>query len=285
MGVDVSEATYVIAEIGVNHNGSPETAVKLIEAAAQAGADAVKIQVRTPELHANPTKMRESCAFPPGVMVSELDHRRALELDDDAIRMCAAEAEARGLDFFASCWDVPAVERFSTLVEPTHWKVASATLTDFATLDAISTAARETGAEIIASTGMSTWLEVDRAVMHLGTERLTLLHCCSAYPAENHEINLRVMEALHRRYGVPVGYSGHERGIQVSLAAVAMGAAVVERHITLDRAMRGSDHAASLEPHGFAQLVRDIRAIEAAMGDGIKVVSEREQEQARRLRK
>ena len=277
---------WICCEIGVNHNGDPELALDLVTAAADAHADAVKIQVRTPELHADPSRVRESAAFPPGLLVPEIDHRRALELSDDAIRALRDRAEECGLVFFASCWDPPAVERFAAICAPEVWKVASASLTDHETLRAVY----DQGGIVIMSTGMSEWLTIDDAV-DVFTERaedeaLVLLHACSEYPTENADVNLRAMEALRRRYRVPVGYSGHERGASaIACAAVALGARVIERHLTLDRSMRGSDQAASLEPQGFAQMVRDVRVVEAAMGDGIKRVTDGERRVAERLRR
>ena len=281
-----SDRCWVVAEIGVNHNGDPALARALVLAASRAGADAVKIQVRTPELHADPTRMRESAAFAPGALVSELDHRRALELSDTWLEELQNVATGEGLEFFASCWDPPAVERFATICAPDVWKVASATLTDHETLRAI---AGQRGS-VIMSTGMSPWPVIDAAVERFAgrtvDEDLVLLHTCSEYPSENADVNLRTMEALRRRYSVPVGYSGHERGASaIACAAVALGARVIERHLTLDRSMRGSDQGASLEPQGFAQMVRDVRVVEAAMGDGVKRVTDGERRVAERLRR
>ena len=293
--VGLGEPAYLIAEGGVNHNGSADLAGRLVHAAAECGADAAKWQKREPTLHASPTKLRESCAFPEGTLVTELQHRQAMEFDADGYARVSAEAEAIGLDCFASAWDVPSVE-FLAAYHPPVWKVASASVTDLGLLECIRDAARRDDAAIIMSTGMSTIEQVDAAVDVLGKKQLALLYCVSTYPSDVAELDLRVMWTLRDRYGVPVGYSGHEYGIAISAAAVAWGACIVERHITLDRTMRGSDHAASLEPQGFKTMVRDIRAIETAMrgapswmtwedGYPVKVVSEKERQQAARLRR
>lgn len=261
------QPAYVIAEIGLNHNGEVDIAKRLIDVAAEAGADAVKFQKRTPEI-ATPEHMRDVPRETPWGTMSYLDYRRRVEFGRDEYLEVGAYAAERGLDWFASPWDVPSVEFLEDLDVVAH-KVASACLTDTELLEAL----RDTGKPIILSTGMSTIEQIDQAISVLGTDRLVLLHATSTYPMEPEEANLRMIPALRDRYpGVPVGYSGHERGLQISLAAVALGAQAVERHITLDRTMWGSDHAASLEPTGLQHLVRDIRVIEEALGDGIKRV-------------
>ncbi|MHC2997998.1 N-acetylneuraminate synthase family protein [Microbacterium sp. HJ5] len=258
---------YVIAEIGLNHNGDVELAKQLIDVAADAGADAVKFQKRTPEL-CTPEHMRDIPRETPWGTMSYLDYRRRVEFDRDQYIEISDHALLRGLEWFASPWDEPSVAFLEDLGVTAH-KVASASLTDHSLLGAL----RDTGKTIILSTGMSTIEQIDAAIDVVGTERLLLMHATSTYPMEPGEANLRMIPALRDRYpGVPVGYSGHERGLQISLAAVALGAVAVERHITLDRTMWGSDHAASLEPTGLQHLVRDIRVIEASLGDGVKRV-------------
>ena len=258
---------YVIAEIGLNHNGDVELAKQLIDVAADAGADAVKFQKRTPEL-ATPEHMRDIPRETPWGTMSYLDYRRCVEFDRDQYIEISDHALLRGLEWFASPWDEPSVAFLEDLGVTAH-KVASASLTDNGLLRAL----RDTGKTVILSTGMSTIEQIDAAIEVVGTERLLLMHATSTYPMEPAEANLRMIPALRDRYpGVPVGYSGHERGLQISLAAVALGAVAVERHITLDRTMWGSDHAASLEPTGLQHLVRDIRVIEDALGDGVKRV-------------
>lgn len=258
---------YVIGEIGLNHNGDVALALRLIDVAAEAGADAVKFQKRTPEI-ATPEHMRDTLRETPWGTMTYLEYRRRVEFDAEQYAQIGAYAAARGLDWFASPWDVPSVDVLEGLDVVAH-KIASASVTDLELLERVAL----TGKPVILSTGMSTLDEIDRAVETLGTDRLVLMHATSTYPMPADEANLRTIETLRSRYaGVPIGYSGHERGLQISLAAVALGARVIERHITLDRTMWGSDHAASLEPQGFAHLVRDIRIIETALGDGIKRV-------------
>ncbi|CAN5420676.1 N-acetylneuraminate synthase family protein [soil metagenome] len=259
--------TYVIGEIGLNHNGSVELAKQLIDVAADAGAQAVKFQKRTPEI-STPEHMKSVMRETPWGEMSYLEYRYRVELDREQYVEIGDYATLRGLDWFASPWDVPAVEFLEELNVVAH-KVASASVTDLELLSALAA----TGKPIILSTGMSTMDQIAAAVGVLGTDNLIMLHATSTYPLPAEETNLRMLATLRGAFpGVPIGYSGHERGLQISLAAVALGATAVERHITLDRAMWGSDHAASLEPTGFEHLVRDIRIIETAMGDGVKQI-------------
>jgi N-acetylneuraminate synthase len=271
---------YLIAEIGLNHNGDVDIAKRLIDVAAKAGADAVTFQKRTPEI-STPEHMRDVPRETPWGTMSYLDYRRRVEFGRDEYIAIGDHATMLGLDWFASPWDVPSVGFLEDLNVVAH-KVASASLTDTELLVAL----RETGKPIILSTGMSTIEQIDRALATLGTDRVVLMHATSTYPLEPEEANLRAIATLRDRYpGVPVGYSGHERGLQISLAAVAIGAVAVERHITLDRTMWGSDHAASLEPTGLEHLVRDIRVIEAALGDGVKRVFDSERAPMAKLRR
>ncbi|NLP85995.1 N-acetylneuraminate synthase [Microbacterium sp. CFH 90308] len=271
---------YVIAEIGLNHNGDVELAKRLIDVAADAGADAVKFQKRTPEI-ATPEHMRDIPRETPWGTMTYLEYRYRVEFDRDQYIEISDHAMLRGLEWFASPWDEPSVAFLEDLGVHAH-KVASASLTDHGLLRAL----RDTGKTVILSTGMSTMDEIDAAIDVLGTERLLLMHATSTYPMEPGEANLRMIPALRERFpGVPVGYSGHERGLQISLAAVALGAVAVERHITLDRTMWGSDHAASLEPTGLQHLVRDIRVIESALGDGVKRVYQSELAPMAKLRR
>jgi N-acetylneuraminate synthase len=258
---------YVIAEIGLNHNGDVDLAMQLIDVAADAGAQAVKFQKRTPEI-STPEHMKSTPRDTPWGQMTYLEYRYRVEFDREQYVEIGDYATLRGLDWFASPWDVPSVDFLEDLNVAAH-KVASASVTDVELLEAIAA----TGKPVILSTGMSTLEQIDAAVDVLGTDRLVILHATSTYPLPPEEANLRMITTLQQRYaGVPIGYSGHERGLQISLAAVALGAVAIERHITLDRAMWGSDHAASLEPEGFSHLVRDIRIIGEAMGDGVKRV-------------
>ncbi len=269
---------YLIAEIGINHNAEVAIAKALMDVAADAGCDAVKFQKRTPSICV-PLEQRSKIRQTPWGEMTYLQYKERMEFDRAGYEAIAAHAAELGIDWFASPWDIPSVEFLEELDVVCH-KIASASITDVPLLHAV----RDTGRPIIMSTGMSTADEIDVAVEAVGTERLVLLHTTSTYPCPEHEANLNAIHTLRRRYGVPVGYSGHERGLQISVAAVALGACVVERHVTLDRTMWGSDHAASLEPHGLRQLVRDIRIIETATGDGALRVFPGEEEPRRRLR-
>lgn len=270
--------TYVVGEIGINHNGDISIATKLVEIAKAAGADAVKFQKRTVEVVYSKEELERPRESPFGSTNGALKY--ALEFDTEAYQTIGVQAQREGLDWFASCWDeasVDFIERFA----PPAYKIASASLTD----DQLLRYHRRTGRPIILSTGMSTLEQIDHAVDVLGTQDLVLLHTTSAYPAPLSDLNLLMIPKLAERYAVPVGYSGHETGLASTVAAVALGACMIERHITLDRAMWGSDQAASVEPQGFLKLVRDIRNVEQALGDGVKRVTEREVSIMKKLRR
>jgi len=257
--------TFVVAEIGINHNGSLETAKQLIDAAVAAGCDAVKFQKRTVEVVYSPEELARPRESPFGATNGAL--KRGLEFGGDEYAEIDRYCASKKIMWFASCWDeasVDVIEQFN----PPCYKIASASLTD----DNLLHHHRKTGRPLIASTGMSTLEQIDHSVEVLGRQDLVLLHTTSTYPSEVAELNLRAIPRMGERYGIPIGYSGHEVGLYTTLAAVVLGACIVERHITLDRAMWGSDQAASVEPQGFARLVRDIRAVEMALGDGVKKV-------------
>ncbi|WP_344969083.1 N-acetylneuraminate synthase family protein [Streptosporangium fragile] len=277
--IGAGQPVYVIGEIGINHNGDLDIARRLIDVAADAGCQAVKFQKRTPEICV-PPEQRDQIRQTPWGEMTYMEYKIRTEFGLDEYTQIAKYCEERGLHWFASPWDVPSVEFLESMDVVAH-KVASASVTDLELLRALAV----TGKPIILSTGMSTLEEVDRAVEILGTSKLVLMHATSTYPLPPEEANLRTIVTLQERYGVPVGYSGHERGLQISLAAVTLGAVTVERHITLDRTMWGSDHAASLEPSGLEHLVRDIRIIETALGDGVKRVFPGEEAPKARLRR
>ena len=277
--VGPGQPTYVIGEIGINHNGDVDIARQLIEVAAEAGCHAVKFQKRTPEICV-PKEQRDKIRQTPWGEMTYLEYKHRVEFGRDEYTEIAKICEENGLQWFASPWDVPSVEFLESFDVVAH-KVASASITDHELLRALAA----TGKPIILSTGMSTIEEIDAAVEIFDRSKLILLHSTSTYPMPPEEANLRTIITLRERYGVPVGYSGHERGLQISLAAVTLGAVAVERHITLDRTMWGSDHAASLEPAGLQHLVRDIRVIEQALGDGVKRVFPGEEEPRKRLRR
>jgi N-acetylneuraminate synthase len=271
---------FVTAEIGINHNGSLDDALALIDVAAAAGCDAVKFQKRTPELCVPPDQRAIERDTPWGRM-TYLAYRRRVEFGQDAYEAIGRYCATRGIAWFASPWDVPSVD-FLELADPPAHKIASACLTD----DDLLRRVRETQRTVILSTGMSTPAQIRHAVDVLGRERLILCHTTSSYPAPPEELNLRVIHTLMHAYpDVPIGYSGHEIGLQTTVAAVAMGACFVERHVTLDRASWGSDQAASVEPGGLTRLVRDIRTVEAALGDGVKRVYDSELPVLRKLRR
>ena len=274
--VDIARCTvgpghpcYVIAEIGINHNGSVEQALQLIDVAAGAGCQAVKFQKRTVEAVYSAEELDRPRESPFGTTNRAL--KEGLELGRSDYERIAAHCSERGIQWFASCWDEASVD-FIEQFDPPCFKVPSALLT----LDELLTHHRKFGRPILLSTGMSTMEEIRHAVSVLGRENLVLMHCTSAYPSKPDELNLKAMATLEREFSCPVGYSGHEVGLQTTVAAVALGACVVERHITLDRAAWGSDQAASVEPQGIARLVRDIRVVEAALGDGRKRVYDSE---------
>jgi N-acetylneuraminate synthase len=268
----------VIAEIGINHNGRLDIAKRLIAVAKGIGCNAVKFQKRNPE-KCVPADQRDHMRETPWGYISYMEYRHRVELGEDDFRQIDKFCREHKIVWFASCWDTDSVDFIRSFRTPSI-KIPSACLTDRELLEHC----RSTEVPLILSTGMSTLAEIDAAVSILGTDRLLLAHCTSTYPCMNEELNLRMIPRLRERYACPVGYSGHEVGLATSLAAVALGACFVERHITLDRTMWGSDQAASVEPVGMARLIKDIRAIEAALGDGIKRVYESEQKAAGRLR-
>ena len=272
------QPVYIVAEIGINHNGSVEIAKRLIDAAVHAGCDAVKFQKRTPE-KCVPPEQRNVMRETPWGYISYLEYRYKMEFGETEYREIDDHCRTKGITWFASCWDEESVDFMEKFNPPCH-KIPSAALTDAAVLRRL----RQTGRPLILSTGMSTMGQIRAAVDLLGTDNLVIAHCTSTYPCPPRELNLRMIETLRRAFDCPIGYSGHEVGLPTMVAAVALGTCLVERHITLDRAMWGSDQAASVEPQGFERLVKYIRVVEEALGDGIKQVYESEQPILRRLR-
>lgn len=276
--VGQGQPCYVVAEIGINHNGSVDLACRLIGVAAAAGCNAVKFQKRTVEVVYTAEELAKPRESPFGDTNGAL--KRGLEFGREQYEEIDAYCKSLNICWFASCWDERSVDFIARFDVPC-FKIASACLTD----DDLLRYTRAAGKPLILSTGMSTLEEIDHAVEVLGSRDLVLLHACSAYPAYYDELNLHMIPVLRERYGVPVGYSGHETGIPSSVAAVVLGACCVERHITIDRALWGSDHAASLEPNGITRLVRDIRLVEQALGDGVKRIVEREYPVMQKLRR
>jgi len=277
--VGEGQPVYVIAEIGLNHNGDLEIAKRLVDTAVLAGCDAVKFQKRTPEICVPPEQRNIMRETPWGDM-TYMEYRHKVEFGAEEYREIDRYCTEKKISWFTSCWDIPSVNLIESFA-PVCYKIASATVTDHALLRRI----QETDRPVILSTGMSTMEEIQSAVDILNKSPLLIAHCTSTYPCKAEEQNLRLIQTLKERFRVPVGYSGHEVGLQTTYAAVTLGASFIERHITLDRAMWGSDHAASIEPWGFMRLVRDIRVIEKALGDGVKKVFDSEIPIRKKLRR
>lgn len=269
---------FIVAEIGINHNGDIEIAKKLISAAMLAGCDAVKFQKRTIDVVYTPEELARPRESPFGTTNGDL--KCGLEFGLEEYKVIDEYCRMSNIIWYASCWDEESVD-FIAQFNPACYKIASPCLTD----DNLLRHHRRYKRPIILSTGMSRLEQIDHAVEVLSTENLILMHCNSTYPGKVEELNLKVIQTLKERYKVAVGYSGHEIGLSTSVAAAVLGAGIIERHITLDRSMWGSDQAASVEPHGFARLVRDIHVIEKAMGDGIKRVYESEITIMKKLRR
>ncbi len=278
--IGAGQPVYIIAEIGINHNGSMDIARKLIDEAVVAGCDAVKFQKRTPELCTPKDQWHLERDTPWGRM-TYINYRHMVEFGVEEYSEIDVYCKEKGIDWFVSCWDEESVD-FMEQFNPGVYKFASASLTDHALIERVVKTCRP----YILSTGMSTMNEIREAVERFGTDNLMIAHSTSAYPCAPEQLNLRMIDTLSELYpGVPVGYSGHETGLATTVAAVAMGASFVERHFTLDRAMWGSDQAASVEPQGMQKLVRDIRDVELALGDGIKRVYDSELGAMKRLRR
>lgn len=271
--------TYIIAEIGINHNGSVQVAKELIDAAVDAGVDAVKFQKRTPEICV-PDHQKDQMRDTPWGYISYLDYRHKVEFGQEEYEEIDDYCHTKGIDWLASSWDIPSLAFIDAFNPPAH-KVPSALLTDHKLLRAI----RETGKPVILSTGMSTMDEIQEAVDILNKDNLVICHTTSSYPCPPEELNLNMIQTLKDHFDCPIGYSGHEVGLVTSALAVAMGACLLERHVTLDRAMWGSDQAASVEPQGVRTLVKYIRVTEKALGDGQKKVYESEQSSLNKLRR
>ena len=275
---------YIIAEIGINHNGSLDIAKQLISEGANAKVDAVKFQKRTPELCV-PLDQWEIQRDTPWGRMSYIDYKRKTEFGNLEYSAIDKHVKENHIDWFASPWDVDSVD-FLEYFNPVLYKLASASLTDFELIDRILA----TGRPFMISTGMSTQNEIVETVNYIrefdANYPLMIAHSTSAYPCKPEELNLNMILTLKKMFpNTPIGYSGHETGLSTTVAAVALGATFVERHFTLDRASWGSDHAASVEPQGFARLVKDIRDVEIAAGDGIKKVYDDEVSQMKKLRK
>ena len=269
---------FVIAEIGINHNGDINIAKKLIDTAVEVGCDAVKFQKRTIDIVYTKEELDRPRESPWGN--TNREQKNGLEFDEEEYSIINKYCDKKGILWFASCWDnasVDFIERFN----PPCYKIASACLTD----DNLLKYTKSKGKPILMSTGMSTMEQIQHAVDVLGEEDLVIMHCTSTYPSKLEELNLNVIRTLKHYFRCPIGYSGHEVGLVESAVATTLGACAIERHITLDRAMYGSDQAASVEPQGIKRLVRDVREIPVIKGDGIKKVYESEKPIIKKLRR
>lgn len=271
---------FVIGEIGINHNGDVNIAKKIIAGAKHSGADAVKFQKRTPEVCVHKDQWNIERDTPWGRM-TYIDYRHKIEFGDKEYSEIDKYCKEIGITWFASCWDEPSVD-FIEKYDPPLYKTASASLTDLSLLKKINKLNRP----VIMSTGMSTMEEIDKAISIMNQKNLLISHTTSSYPCKSEELNLKMINTLKNKYkNIPVGYSGHEVGLAPTWAAVALGACFIERHITLDRAMWGTDQAASVEIGGMERLISNIRDIELALGDGVKKVYDSELFQIEKLRK
>ena len=271
---------FIIAEIGINHNGDLAVAKQMIDAAVHAGVDAVKFQKRTPDV-ATPPEQQNQMRETPWGYITYLDYRRKVEFGDAEYHEINRYCGEVGIPWMVSVWDEPSVD-FMEKYDTPAYKIPSASLTDHNLLRHV----RRTGKPVIISTGMSSMQQIREGVDAVGSENLVILHCTSTYPCEPRELNLRMITTLRSEFpNNPIGYSGHEVGLVPSAVAVALGESMIERHITLDRAMWGSDQAASVEPGGFGRLVKYIRVSEASLGDGVKKVYESEMTSLQKLRR
>jgi N-acetylneuraminate synthase len=271
---------FIVGEIGINHNGDLDVAKRLMRVAKDAGCDAVKFQKRTPK-KCVPVDQRNVMRDTPWGRMTYMEYRYKVEFDASAYAEIDRYAKELSLLWFSSCWDEEAVD-FMEQFNPIAYKISSAALTD----DDLLHRHKKTGRPIVLSTGMSTMEQIKHAVSLLDLEKLIILHCTSTYPSSAHELNLRMIPTLKKEFPhCPIGYSGHEVGLQASVAAVSLGACFLERHITLDRAMWGTDQAASVEPQGLQRLVRDVRVVETALGDGVKCVYDSERPIMAKLRR
>lgn len=272
-------AAFIIAEIGINHNGSLEITKQLIDEAVKSGCDAVKFQKRTPSIcvpEDQKYKLRET----PWGTITYIDYKERIEFGEKEYAEINRFCKEKGILWFVSCWDIPSVD-FIEQFNPAVYKAASASLTDVELLKKM----KDTGKPLIISTGMSTMEDIERAIEALGHDNLLVAHSTSSYPCPVEELNLKMIHTLQAKYpDLPIGYSGHETGLNTTVAAVTLGATFVERHFTLDRAMWGTDHSASVEPVGMRRLVTDIRDVQKALGDGVKKVYESERGALAKLR-
>lgn len=267
-----------IGEEGINHAGDIDIAKKLVDVCVDAGCNAVKMQKRDIDIVYSTEELARPRESPFGITNGEL--KRGLELGKEEYDEFDAYCKSRRMTWFGSAWNESSVD-FLSQYDPVCFKIASACITD----DNLLKHHLQYHKPLIISTGGTTLRQIDHAVEIVGTDNIVLLHCVMNYPAEPKHLNLRVIQTLKERYNVPIGYSGHEVGLSTTVAAVVAGAVLVERHICLDRSAWGSDMAASVEGQGLKRLVRDIRVVESAMGDGVKRVLPEEEVAKRKLRR
>jgi sialic acid synthase SpsE len=271
---------YIIAEIGINHNGSLERALRMIQEAKKAGADAVKFQKRTPELCVPKSEWVKPKYDTFWGDITYLEYKKYMEFGKAEYARIDAVARKLSIDWFVSVWDLPSLE-FALQFDTPFIKIPSAKITD----KALMREAQRVRRKKIISTGMSTMPQIYDAAGMIGHNDLIIMHCTSSYPCSYDELNLKMIPTLRRQFpGLPIGYSGHETGLATTIAAVALGATYIERHFTLDRTDWGTDQAASVEPQGLTKLVRDIRLVERALGDGVKKVYKSELPSMEKLR-
>ena len=272
--------TYIIAEIGINHNGSLDIAKRLIDIAAVAGCDAVKFQKRNPDVCV-PDHQKHVMRDTPWGNMTYLQYKYRVEFGKEEYDEIDAYCRDKGIAWSASPWDMDSLE-FLQQYDLPFIKVPSAMITN----EELMRGCARTGMKVIFSAGMSTLEETDKAVDWMREEdaEFALLHCNSTYPAPIEDLNLRCIQTLQSRYACEVGYSGHEFRLGTTVASVYLGATILERHITLDRTMWGSDHLASVEPQGLIKLVKGVRELETALGDGVKRVTEGEIPVRKKLR-
>lgn len=271
--------TFIIAEIGINHNGNLENALKLIEAAKFAGCNAVKFQKRTPELCVPKDQWFVKRETPWGVM-NYIDYKKKIEFNKKDYDQIDNYCKKIDILWTASCWDIQALKFIERYKVKFH-KVASACITDIQLLKEI----KKTKKPVIISTGMSTEKEIHQAVKIFDEKNLAILHCNSSYPAPTNQLNLLYIKTLKKKYeDAIIGYSGHEMNLASSVAAVVLGAEIIERHITLDKTLWGTDQKASIEPLGLARLIKDIRVVEQSLGFEKKIIYDEELKIKKKLR-
>tara|TARA_A200000113_G_C8855433_1_gene351660 strand:- start:261 stop:1133 length:873 start_codon:yes stop_codon:yes gene_type:complete len=278
--INSENPVYIIAEIGINHNGDMNNVFKLIDIASEAGCNAVKFQKRTPELAVPESEWEIRRETPWGEM-SYIDYKRKIELSINQYKEIDSYCKQKQITWFASCWDEQSVDQLAE-INISCFKIASASLTDYKTINSML----KYDIPIIMSTGMSTFMEIQESVNMFQDRTIGLMHATSSYPCPPEELNLNMIKTLSNEFPYHIiGYSGHETGLSTTSVAVAFGAKIVERHITLDRAMWGTDQSASLAPSGLRSLVGHIRTIEKSLGDGVKKVYDSELQSRKKLRR